>query len=68
MRFYSQFLDSAPSVSALGGSRGPRKYQGWSQNVGHCPRIGVRTSSLNFYNANLAKTMKNGVKQAKVGC
>ena len=58
IRFYSQFLDSAPSVSALGGSRGPRRYHGWPQNVGHCPRIGYRTSFLNFYYANLAKTMK----------
>ena len=65
MKFYSQFLDSAPSVSALGGSRGPRRYQGWPQNFGHCPRIGYKTSFLNFYYANLAKTGKMGQNSQK---
>ena len=65
MRFYSQFLDSAPSVLAFVGSSGPRRYQGWPQNVGHCPRIGCRTSFLNFYYANLTKNSKMGQNSQK---
>ena len=65
MRFYSQFLDSAPSVLAFVGSSGPRRYQGWPQNLGHCPRIGYRRSFLNIYYANLAKTTKMGQNSQK---
>ena len=65
MRFYIQFSDSAPSVQALEGSRAPGRYQGWPQNVGHCPRIGYRALFLNFYLLNLAKTAKMGQNRQK---
>ena len=65
MRFYIQFSDSVQSISGLVASMEPRRYQGWPQNVGHCPRIGYRATFLNFYYANWAKTGKIGQNSQK---
>ena len=58
MRFYIQFLDSAPHFVTIPDTSQVPQSLPMPILMGHCPRIGYRTSFLTFQYANLTKIVK----------